>query len=185
MNSYKLVNPVIFGSIDTEFSADTGIEAVSKFWNTLSTHITNNMPSLYITLKDSNNQLSHYKISEKLKEGSKTANYTISELDNKMSKSDTDKFLKDITKNEKNVNNKLQRQSGGVRKPDRSRHDGSSSSSDSDSDDYFNFTKYKRPIQPISMWYYTPSIYNVKSVFVPTFTTPIVPYVKIWIPSWV
>ena len=43
-------------------------------------------------------------------------------------------------------------------------------------------SKYKRLTQPISMWYYAPTLYNVDSVFVPTFVNPIVPYVKLWLP---
>jgi hypothetical protein len=185
MKSFKLVNPIILGKFNTEYQTESGIEAVSQFWSDLGSHITNNMPALYVTLKDNNNELSHYKISEKLSGGSKVANYTITELENSMSSKDVEKFLSKVNTYEKKINKKIQKQTGGV-KSERKRHkDSSSSSSSVDSDDYYNFTKYKRLTQPISMWYYTPSIYGVNSVFVPTFNVPIVPYVKIWIPTWV
>ena len=188
MKSFKLVNPLILGQFNTEYKAESGIDAIGQFWGDLSTHVTNNMPALYVTLKDESNQLTHYNISEKLKDGSKITDYTISEVDTKMTAKESKKFLKKVEKYEKQTNAKIQRQSGGVKNPERKRDEdssSSSSSSDSDSDDYYNFTKYRRLTQPISMWYYTPSIYRVGSVFVPTFTVPIVPYVKIWIPAWV
>ena len=189
MKSFKLVNPLILGQFNTEYKAENGLDAVGQFWNDLSTHVTNNMPALYITLRDESNQLSHYKISETLKGGSKVTDYSISELEEKLSAAETKKFLSKVEKFEVKTNAEIQRQVGGVKNPSRKRDEGSSSSStDSDSDlegDYYNFTKYRRLTQPISMWYYTPSIYRVGSVFVPTFNTPIVPYLKIWIPAWV
>jgi len=188
MKSFKLVNPLILGQFNTEYKAESGIDAISQFWGDLSTHVTNNIPALYVTLKDNSNQLTHYKISEKLKGGSKVADYTITEVENKMTDKEVQEFLTNVEKYEKQLNKKIEKQVGGVRKPDRSRHNDSSSSSssvDSDEEDYYNFTRYKRLTQPISMWYYTPSIYRVGSVFVPTFNVPVVPYVKIWIPAWV
>ncbi len=189
MGSFKLVNPLILGQFNTEYKAESGIDAISQFWNNLSTHITNNMPALFVTIKNEKNELSHYKISEKIKGGSKITDYTISEVDNKMSEKETEQFLKEIENYKQKTNSKIQRQakqSGGVKGSKRSRDKDSSSSSDSSSeDDYYNFTKYRRLTQPIAMWYYTPSIYKVSSVFIPTFNIPIVPYVKIWIPAWV
>lgn len=185
MKSFKLVNPLILGKFNTEYKAETGLEAISQFWNDLGTHITNNMPSLYVSLKDENDALTHYKISEKIEGGSQTTNFAITEHENKMSEKETKKFLKHIKQYEKKMDKKIQRQNGGV-KSDRSRHKSSSSSSSDDSDsddDYYNFSKYKRFSQPITLWHYTPTIYSIKSVFVPTFTAPIVPYVKLWMPT--
>lgn len=193
MKSFKLVNPLILGQLNTEYKADTGIDAISQFWNDLSTHITNNIPALYVTLKDENNNLCHYKISEKIKEGSKVTDYVITEVENTMSDKEIKNFINNVDENEKklkkeihnqNNQNNQYNQKGGVKKTNRSRHNkSSSSSSDDDEDDYYDFTKYRRLTQPITMWYYTPSIYRVPSLFVPTFNVPIVPYVKIWIPA--
>lgn len=187
MKSFKLVNPLILGQFNTEYKAESGIDAIGQFWKDLSTHITNNIPALYVTLKDENDKLIHYKISEKIKEGLKIADYTISEVDITMTDEENKEFLKNIEENERKLNDKINKQVGGVKKPNRSRQNDSSSTSsvDSDEEDYYNFTRYKRLTQPISMWYYTPSIYRVGSVFVPTFNVPVVPYVKIWIPSWI
>jgi hypothetical protein len=188
MNSFKLVNPLIIGQFNTEYTADNGLQAVSQFWNDLGSHITNNLPHTYVTLKDNNNNLSHYKISEKFNGGSKTADFTISEFNLNLSEKQKNKFLKKVSTFESKTTKTLEKQTGGVvkRKQSRTRKDdSSSSSSDSSSDDdYYNFSKYKRLSQPIAMWYYTPNLYGVRSVFLPTFNVPIVPYVKLWVPSF-
>lgn len=186
MKSFKLVNPLIIGQFNTEYKSENGLQAVEQFWNDLGTHITNNVPHIYVTLKDEKNELSHYKISEKLTGGSKTTDFTISEFTVNLSEANKNKFLGNLKKFEEKTNSRIQKQTGGVvKKQSRNRHKDSSSSSDSDlsdDDDYYNFSKYKRLTQPITMWYYTPTLYNVNSVFIPTFTTPVVPYVKLWLP---
>ena len=105
-----------------------------------------------------------------------------------LSSSQEKKFLNEVNKYEKKVNSQISRQVGGdpEKKPERKRYNASSSSSsDSDSDDeYFNFGKYRRLTQPISFFYYTPSIYKVNSVFLPTFNVPLTPYVKLWLPMY-
>jgi len=179
------VNPLIIGNFNTEYKADSGLDAISQFWNDLSPHITNNVPQLYVTLQDGTNNLLHYKISEKLVGGSKMTDFNISEFKLDLTQSQKNNLLEQIKK----VENKITKQVGGLKhKPERSRHKDSSSSSSSssldsdDENDYYNFKKYRSLTQPIAMWYYTPSIYRVNSMFVPTFTTPIVPYVKLWLP---
>jgi hypothetical protein len=195
MKSFKLINPLIIGQFNTEYKAEKGLEAISQFWNDLSTHLTNNVPNLYVTLKDGQNNLSHYKIEEKLSGGSKITDFNISEFKLNLSQKAQEKFIKKVEGFEKKTNNNIAKQLGGAKakqsrenketKAKRYKDSSSSSSSScdsSDDEDYYNFSKYKRLTQPISMWYYAPTLYNVDSVFVPTFVNPIVPYVKLWLP---
>ncbi len=196
MKSFKVVNPLILGQLNTEYTAETGLDAVSQFWNDLSSHVTNNLPHTYVTLKDANNNLSHYKISEKLVGGSKV-DFAISNYDVKMTATEKKNFLKKVESYESKMEKKLSQagQAGGeshVKKstnPKKSTHrrrgssSSSSSSSSTDSDDYYNFASYRRRLmQPISFWHYTPTLYGVNSIFIPTFNAPIVPYVKLWLP---
>jgi len=190
MKGFKLVNPLIIGQFNTEYKSENGLEAISQFWNDLSTHLTNNLPNLYVTLKDDQNNLFHYKIQEKLSGGSKLTDFNISEFKLNLSQKAQQKFIEKVETFEQKTNNKIARQIGGA-KAKQSRHSkekrykdssSSSSSDSSDDEDYYNFSKYKRLTQPISMWYYAPTLYGVNSVFVPTFVNPIVPYVKLWLP---
>ena len=134
---------------------------------------------------------SHFiKEAAKLKGGSKITDFTISEFNLNLSDISKTKFLDKINSFEQKTVAQIEKQTGGVikRKPSRNRHKDSSSSSSSsdlsDDEDYYNFSKYRKMNQPISMWYYTPTLYNVNSVFIPTFNSPIVPYVKLWLPMF-
>ena len=188
MKSFKLVNPLIVGNFNTEFTAESGLDAVSQFWNDFSSHITSNLPHIYVTLQENGtNNLSHYKISEKTDTKSKNAEFSISEYNVELSNSQQKKLLNKVNEFERKVNKQINRQVGGEpeKKPERKRYNKSSSSSDSDSDDeYFNFRKYRRLTQPISFFYYTPVIYEVDSVFIPTFNVPLTPYVKLYMPMF-
>jgi hypothetical protein len=187
MKSFKLVNPLIVGSFNTEYTSESGLDAANQFWNDFSTHITGNLPNIYITLRENGtNNLSHYKIGEKVNKGSKTTEFTISEYNLDLSDSKKKQFIKSVEQYEKKVDAKISRQTGGdvEKKPEKKRYKDSSSSSSSDSDDYYNFGKYRRLTQPISLFYYTPVIYDVPSVFIPTFTVPLTPYVKLYMPMF-
>lgn len=189
MKSFKLVNPLIIGNFNTEYTAESGLDAVSQFWNDFSSHITSNVPHIYVTLQEGGSEkLSHYKISEKTNKKSKSAEFSIAEYSLDLSSKQEKAFLTQVNKFEEKVNSQISRQIGGdtEKKSERKRYNASSSSSsDSDSDDeYFNFGKYRRLTQPISFFYYTPLIYKVDSVFLPTFNVPLTPYVKLWLPMY-
>ena len=52
-----------------------------------------------------------------------------------------------------------------------------------DLDDLFKYIRSKKAVRPISYWWYTPSIYNIDTVFTPSFIAPLSPYVQLWIPN--
>jgi hypothetical protein len=195
MVKYDLVNPCILGQFTTTYESGTPLEAASQFWNDLSTHITNNVPEMYITLQ-SGGSLHHFKIREKISEGSKMANYTIKEISINLGSKDKKQFLSQVEKVKANRMAQIQQQIGGKDKEKRERYKGkesssssnsSSSESDSDSDnddEYFNFSRYKRMSQPIVYWHYTPFIYRVTRFFTPTFNIPLTPYIHVWNP-WI
>ncbi len=193
MVKYDLVNPCILGQFSTTYEAGTPLEAATQFWGDLSTHITNNVPEMYITLQ-SGGSLHHFKIREKISEGSKMANYTIKEVSINLGSKDKKQFLSQVEKVKANRMAQIQQQIGGKDKEKRERYKGkesssssnsSSSESDSDSDnddEYFNFSRYKRMSQPIVYWHYTPFIYRVTRFFTPTFNIPLTPYIHVWNP---
>lgn len=190
MDTYKLVNPYIIGKFNTTYKVENGIDAAKQFWDDLSAHTTNNMPQLYITLQRAgDNKLFHYKINEKIaKSGSKIADYTISEVKSEVTDSHKKGFLSEISKLKAKIEKQAHKQAGGKRsstKRDRYNKDDSSSdssSSESESDEYFDFSRFKRLSQPISYWWYTPTLYNVAKLYYPTFNVPITPYMQVWVP---
>ena len=65
MPSYKLVNPVIVGTLDTTYSGSSANQAAEKAWSSLSKYFTGNLPRFGFTLEStSDNKLYHYLVKE-------------------------------------------------------------------------------------------------------------------------
>jgi phage/plasmid primase-like uncharacterized protein len=203
MVKYELVNPCILGQFNTTYETPKAIDAAKQFWNDLTPHLTNNIPQIAITLKDHDGHLSHFKIKEKLSEGTKMANFTIKEINPKLSVKNKRELLNAVDELKQKKSMQIKQQLGGRKKrydtekesstsissestksateSTKSTESDSDSSSDED-DDYFNFRRYNRISQPIVYWHYTPSIYQETKLFIPTFNNPLTPYVHIWTP---
>ena len=181
MVKYELVNPSILGQFNSTYEVTSSMDAAKQFWDDLSPHLTNNLPFMYITLKEQTGGLHHFKIKEKISEGSKLANYSIKEVKLNLTKKQEMDFLNKVEKTKTKKIAQIQSQVAG--KSGRKRYDGKKDSSDDDDDAYFNFTRYKRMNQPIVYWNYIPTIYRVTRFFTPTFNVPLMPYIHIYNPK--
>lgn len=201
----KLVNPLLVGQFNTTYNVIKPLDAAVNFWNDLSAHTTNNMPSMKITFMDEKNELFHFEIKERLKAGSKSVNFTVKEKSYKISNEEKAIFINTVQNEEKEIKNKAAKQSGGQsggkmknapNKKDYKIPPSSSSSSDSNSDsdsdsldssdkdgDLYDFSKYRRLSQPIIYYSYTPFLYKITNFYTPTFVLPLTPYVRTWIPN--
>lgn len=196
----KLVNPLLIGQFNTTYNVDKPLDAAVNFWNDLSTHLTNNVPSMRISFLDEKKELYHFKITERLQGGSKSVNFTVKQENHKMSEKAKKEFINYVENEEKKIKNKAENQSGGKMKnaPNKKDYEISSSSSStlsssnssdsSDSSDdedgeLYDFSKYRRLSQPIIYYSYTPFIYKITRFFTPTFVLPLTPYVRTWIPN--
>jgi hypothetical protein len=192
MNKYLLVNPIIGGNLQTDIKADTPLIAADLLWVKISNYITNNVPNLYFSIQDmKTNKLYHFSLKETSASDDKLSNLIIKEINVDLSSDNEKKFL---LKSE-NIKNTLQsqnRQNGGRRKHRHRHRDDSSSSdslsdssSDSSSDDesLLKYIKMKKKTQKqaINYWWYNPTLYNVDTTFIPTFTYPLTPYVQLWV----
>lgn len=183
MTDFKLVNPVIIGTFENNFKAATVDDAAKSFWEKLTTskYISGNVPVFYYSLMNQkNDEISHFKVKEMPSGG--YAEYSIEKVNIKLSKTQKDKFLKGVD----NISKSSVKLGGanltGGKRRHRHRDDDSSSSSDSDVDDLFTYLRLKSLPKPITYWWYTPTIYNVETIFTPTFVAPVSPYVQLWIP---
>lgn len=169
MVNYKLVNPYISGTLDTEVEAKNPLEAAEMLWTRYSSLTTNNVPNFAFTIQ-SGGRLHHFKVHE-TKKSDDTAKFTIEKIDAK----------KDVDISEfKKVISEKSSAHGGARK--KRYDDEEDDSSDSDSSDVFDNIKLQRNLhmnKPVVYWWYTPYIYDVPSVYMPTFVHPIVPYLEI------
>jgi hypothetical protein len=184
MPTFELINPCIIGQFKTTYNVENGLEATKSFWNDLTPLITNNLPELIVTFQEGG-KLHHYKITEKLEGGSKTANYTINKYNNKIPSKIKSEFLNEVSSVKNKIENMVNVQTGGKKKRynnDNSSSSSSDSTSTEEGDDYYDFSRYKRLNQPIVYWWYTPSIYRVTRLYTPTFTVPLMPYIHTWVP---
>ena len=179
MPIFKIVNPHIEGTFNTEINASSSHDAAEQFWVQLSKHITNDTPRFAFTLQSGEGDFNHYMVREK--KNADEVSYVIDSL---------------AIKNEKALNefkNKLktfETMEGGKhhhkksKKSKKSKKYDDSSSSDFEEDDYFEryYRNAFKPTQVVSYWWYTPYIYGLKDIFIPTFKLPLLPYVNIWTP---
>lgn len=180
MGKYQLVNPVIVGTFSNTYSAKNSDDAAKQFWENLTSdnkYVTGNIPKFLFTMRDENsNELHHYMVKEKM-EG-RHANYVITNVDAKMNDKKEREFLEKSNEIRQFAENAMV---GGKHRKRYDDDDSSSDSSDQDLDELFSYMRLKKAVRPISYWWYTPSIYNVDTVFTPSFVAPLSPYVQLWI----
>jgi len=188
--SYKLVNPYIIGSMETNFKGKDSLEAANKAYQEISQYLGNSMPDFNFTLKrmskdgrvigGSESSFKHFQVKEK-KEGGPNISYAITEIEMNP-KVDIKHFQESLNK----VANQDAKLNGGGKKYVK----GNDYDDDNeDLSDYFD--KSDRPrkgplvYEPISYYWYDPYIYPFTNKFyVPTFVLPIQPRVIIDNHSW-
>jgi hypothetical protein len=180
-NTYCLVNPHIEGEIDTKIKSNNSLKAAKVFYKNLSQHFNNNIPKFYFSIQKggaSDGKYYHFVVKEVKVNDEVKFNiepYVISQdsksiknFETKLStfKSKFNQFGgKSSKKNSKKKSKKLD------------------DSSDSDLDSSENFYKkaqtYKPAVvPPLYYWWYDPGVYNLDSVFIPTFYSYVTPYLQ-------
>ncbi len=184
MPEYTLVNPIIQGTLKTQFSGKNSLEAANKAYAKLSENFNNNIPKFYFTLQEMKTEKSvlgggkasdytHFMVSESKK--ANQVNFRITEHKVK----DNEKQFKKFKESVKKINK--QNQEGGKKDKkdkDKEKYD------EFDDDDDYDFPKYKSSYSysyPISSWWYDPYVYRLKSsyYYLPTYVAPLSPYVSV------
>ena len=167
MVKYRLVNPHIEGNIKTIFNKKTPNDAAHAVWKTLSKYISNRVPKFAFTLqKEGSNTLYHYLVEEKVTND--VVDYTIHKLNIKNVSKGAKVFRKQLKKHKKVM-------SGGFVMDD---------DDDDDDEDVYDIMKSMSAYQtPISLWWYSPQLYRLGNIFIPTFNLPVVPYVYVNVPE--
>jgi len=166
MPSYKLVNPVIKGTLNTTYKGKNGLDAAHKAYQSISKYVHNSMPEFFFTLEKTNNgktEYNHFKVIED-RVGDEVS-YEISKF-KKVSTKDMNKF-------KKTYKEMTTYQRGGG-------DDYNISIDDSSSDDLWRSNTLRKNQNVISFYLYYPRLYHVRRLFVPTFVTTLSPYVVFW-----
>lgn len=183
MPEYTLVNPIIQGTMKTQFSGKNSLEAANKAYAKLSENFNNNIPKFYFTLQEIKTDksilgggkaldYSHFMVSESKK--ANQVNFRITEYKVKDNEKQFKKFKESVRKISK------QNQEGGKK----DKKDKEEKYDDFDDDDDYEFPKYKSSYSysyPISSWWYDPYVYRLKSsyYYLPTYVAPLSPYVSV------
>jgi hypothetical protein len=183
VNTYKLVNPQIKGTMKTKVKSPNSIEAAKELYNNLSEHFNNNIPKFYFTIQKGSSgkgKYYHFLVEEKRK--GEDVNFSIEPISLRGESSANKKLEKNIEK----YNNRKSDQEGGAKKKKKKSKKASAKknsskknkndSSDSEEYELAYVTTYD---YPIDYWYYTPSIYDIDTYFIPTFYNTVTPYIEI------
>lgn len=175
---YTVKNPILKGTIDVEYDANTPIEAAKQFWVNFSKELSENVAVFYYLLSDENNKLFHFVVNEQPDQN--MANFEISELNSSKIVGNVneilEKFTKSVEKGQRKMNKRENKQAGGHKHKHRRRRykddDDDSSSSDSSDDDIWHYTRIRRHLHPLSYMFYTPSLYKIDSISMPVSVSP-------------
>jgi len=183
VNTYQLVNPYISGNMNTKLKCRNSLEAANMLYKKLSENFNNSPPQFYFTLQkggSGDGKMYHFKVTEK--QDGDSVNFSV--VPYTIENNDTT-----ITEFKKNLDKFKGRfaQLGGKKKSKKSKkskkHDDSSvSDSDLDvsSDEIYKRVQSYIPInQPIYYWWYDPYVYNLNSVFLPTFYSYLNPLMEL------
>jgi hypothetical protein len=195
VNTYKLVNPQIKGTLKTKIKSPNSVEAAKEIYNNLSEHFNNNIPKFYFTIQKGSSgkgKYYHFLVEEKRK--GENVSFSIEPITLKGESSSNKKLEKTIEK----YNNRGTNQEGGgknnkkskkkkrvkKKKPTKKKNDSDDSDDSDDLDDSDDSDDYELAYvttfnYPIDYWYYYPTIYDIDSYFVPTFYNTVTPYIEI------
>ncbi len=190
MTNYSVLNPVIVGSLHTEFQASSPLDAAHSFFNEMSSNKVFYGPaeSFYFTMKDDNNKVFNFHVKESPSSKSNNVNYSIKSIPNNLSAKDNQKLISHFSNEKNKIITLVNKYSGGgiLSKTTDSdsesfskkislsylKKDDSSSSSDDDDDDYDLARIIKSrilgyPYSTIKYFGYDPTIYIAKNVTFP------------------
>lgn len=170
---YEVINPIIIGTLSSKYDAETPIEAAKQFWLKMSKIIVNEIPQSFFSLKDKNGKLYHFKVTEK-RSSDNVADFMVTKYD-QIDEKNVDK-MSELYQRIKSAT-----QTGGNH---RHYDDDDDSSELEDTINTFNKINSLSNNHPIAFFHYIPSVYDEKSIFVPTFIYPYMPaYFEIGISS--
>ena len=188
VNSYKLVNPHIEGEFNLIKKAKNSQAAANIFYNELAEHFNNSVRQFNFTIQKGSSgegKMFHFQVKEQRNKNE--VNFTISPLKIKGETELVGQFKEKLAAFKQKFNSE---QGGGKKakknhKKKKMSSSESSSDSDSDSDsdlteNYYRRAKKYLPVnQPIYYWWYDPYLYNMDSLYMPTFYSYVTPYIEL------
>ena len=170
-NSYRLINPHIEGDMKTKVKAKNSVEAAKIIYTNLSEHFNNSLPKFNFTIqKGSSGKGKYYSFQTKEIRNGEDVKFSIKPISIKNEKKSYQSMLKSINKFKEDIN----KRGGEITKDELDEVM-------DDSSDYYRRAATYVPVinHPINYFFYDPSLYKLKSLFVPTFYSYITPFISI------
>jgi hypothetical protein len=179
-----LVNPHIEGNFNSKIKAKNSNEASNIFYKNLSEHFNNSVPLFHFTIQkgaSGNGKYSHFQVKETRSDNE--VSFKVKQMNNVGSEEEIKSFKSRL----ENFKAKFNQDGGKKDKSRRKKHskkDSSESDDSSDwddsSDDFYRRAKSYLPVnQPIYYWWYDPYLYNLNSLYIPTFYSYVTPYIEL------
>jgi hypothetical protein len=159
-------------------------EAAEAFYKDISSHFNNSIREFNFSIQKGSSgegQFYHFKVKERRNKSE--VDYSIAPLKIRGETEHVAKFREKLS----NFKSKFDSQNGGKKskKSKKSKDSSDTDSSDSDSDSELTEQYYKRAKkyiatnQPIYYWWYDPYLYNLSSLYLPTFYSYVTPYIEL------
>ena len=184
-NTYCLLNPHIEGDFQTKIKADNSTKAAKTFYKNLSQHFNNNIPKFYFTVQKGGSGTGKYYhfVVKETKDNDEVkfdlSPYVISE-DSTTIKTFETKLSSFKSKFNQYGGKKNSKKTSKKKKHSKKLDDSSDSDCDSSENFYKQAQTYRpRVAPPLYYWWYDASIYNLNSIFIPTFYSYTPPYLQI------
>ena len=188
VNSYILVNPHIEGNFNSKIKAKNSNEASNIFYKNLSEHFNNSVPSFHFTIQkgaSGNGKYFHFQVKESRTENE--VSFKVKQMDIAGDKNSMESFKSRLENFKAKFNqdggkkDKSRRKSNKYSKRDKDSSESSDSSDwDDSSDNFYRRAKSYLPVnQPIYYWWYDPYLYNLNSLYIPTFYSYVTPYIEL------
>jgi hypothetical protein len=176
VNSYVLVNPHIEGNFKSKIKAKNSNEAANLFYKSLSEHFNNSVPSFHFTVqKGSSGQGKYYHFEAREERNGDQVDFTVKSVQVSGEASALKRFNEKLS-----VFKAKFAQDGGKKDNSKKKDKDDSSDDESSSEDFYKRAKSYMPItQPIYYWWYDPYIYNLNSLYIPTFYSYVTPYIEL------
>jgi hypothetical protein len=208
VNNYNLINPHIKGEFKTSIKAKNSYEAANTFYSELSKNFNNSVPEFNFTIQKGvlgKGKFYHFNVKElRSNKNNNQVNYSLKSLN-----IDDEKLLNKFKENLNTFKENFNQATGGKKhnnhkkhKKKKSKHDESDKKSDDESESsessnssdtisesildteniYRRIKSYTPEYKQIYYWWYDPYVYNLNSVYIPTFYSYITPYIEISLP---
>lgn len=172
-NSYRLINPHIEGDMKTKIKSKNSVEAAKILYTNLSEHFNNNLPKFNFTIqKGSSGKGKYYSFEIKEQRNGENIKFSIKPIQIINEKKSYKKMMKEITNFKKDIN----KSGGGLELSDEDFE-----FITDDTADYYRKSSNYTPMlnYPINYFFYDPSLYRLKSLFIPTFYSYLTPFIYI------